>query len=350
MDTTEYGRMVDGYTASGAVASAIALAKDLGILDILYESEEPLSSQNIADKGGLKERYVRELVSALVTGGVIQVDSTSTLFHINAEFKPVLREKSIFTRMVPYFGEKYDAIMNCCTKDGPAGVRYSEHPVLFDMMDEMRAETQDRLLDRDVLPVVPALPERLKSGIDVAEIGCANGTLILNLCARFPASRFTGSDVVEPVLDIARNRASDRGISNSEFMTINVCHIPESPKKHYDWIFLRDVVHDLPNPEGCLSGIYRMLRPGGYFSMLDFGLQGSLRDNVGKVGISYMYASSTFICIPESYQEQKSAALGPCFGVQKARELLLQAGFILVQEHHSAWNEGEVHFVCQRPE
>ncbi|XP_071080934.1 S-adenosylmethionine-dependent methyltransferase Rv2258c-like isoform X1 [Haliotis cracherodii] len=350
MDTTEYGRMVDGYTASGAVASAIALAKDLGILDILYECEEPLTSQNIADKGGLKERYVRELVSALVTGGVIQVDSTSTLFHINAEFKPVLREKSIFTRMVPYFGEKYGAIMNCCTKDGPAGVRYSEHPVLFDMMDEMRAETQDRLLDRDVLPVVPALPERLKSGIDVAEIGCASGTLILNLCARFPASRFTGSDVVESVLDIARNRASDRGISNSQFMTINVCHIPDSPKKHYDWIFLRDVVHDLPNPEGCLSGIYKMLRPGGYFSMLDFGLQGSLSDNVGNVGISYMYASSTFICIPESYQEQKSAALGPCFGVQKARALLLQAGFILVQEHHSAWNEGEVHFVCQRPE
>ncbi len=51
-----YGAMIDKYSMHGVIASAISLAKDVGILGVLYTNEETMTSQEIADKAGLKER------------------------------------------------------------------------------------------------------------------------------------------------------------------------------------------------------------------------------------------------------------------------------------------------------
>lgn len=39
------------------VGFALSLCKDVGILEVLMESQKPLTSQEIADKRDLKERY-----------------------------------------------------------------------------------------------------------------------------------------------------------------------------------------------------------------------------------------------------------------------------------------------------
>jgi tRNA G46 methylase TrmB len=60
-------------------------------------------------------------------------------------------------------------------------------------MAETSAAVHDAALLDVILPFVSDLPERLKAGIDVADVGCGSGHAINLMAQAFPASRFTGT-------------------------------------------------------------------------------------------------------------------------------------------------------------
>jgi hypothetical protein len=95
-------------------------------------------------------------------------------------------------------------------------------------------------------------------------------------------------------------------------------------------MFCKDVIHDLPHPLEALRGIHKALTPGGKFSIVDMFVSSFVKNNVGDMMASALYAQSTFMCIPESYQEEDSEALGACWGREKASQLCTQAGFKVV--------------------
>ena len=61
-------------------------------------------------------------------------------------------------------------------------------------MAEQSGEVFDAALVDVILPMADGLPDRLRAGADVADIGCGSGHAINVMAQAFPASRFTGID------------------------------------------------------------------------------------------------------------------------------------------------------------
>src|SRR5688572_15645403 len=64
-----------------------------GLFDVMSELP-PSTVSEIATKSGLNERYVREWLGAMVTGGVVEVDESSTHFYLPAEHAAFLTRAS----------------------------------------------------------------------------------------------------------------------------------------------------------------------------------------------------------------------------------------------------------------
>ena len=56
MDKDEYKKKVSDYFSASCVQMTLQLAKEVGILEILFSTDQPLTSVQIAEKGKLKER------------------------------------------------------------------------------------------------------------------------------------------------------------------------------------------------------------------------------------------------------------------------------------------------------
>ena len=84
-------------------------------------------------------------------------------------------------------------------------------------MAEDSATVHDAVLVEGILPLVPGLTQRLREGIQVADVGCGQGHAV-NLMARaFPHSRFTGYDFADEAIAAARSEAASAGLTNATF-------------------------------------------------------------------------------------------------------------------------------------
>ncbi|XP_046370258.2 uncharacterized protein LOC124144753 [Haliotis rufescens] len=346
MNQDEYGAKLFGFMGAGSAAIIIAMARETGILEKLLEAEVSMTSQEIAVKTGLKERYVREVLGALATAEVIQVSKDSSHYHVPSSHKSVLGSTSAFCRMMPHFGQRFPAVKECFKLDGPQGVAFGAIPEVFDIMDDYRSVSQDMFID-NILSAVPGLKEKLEAGITVAEFGSARGSLLANMAARFPKSSFTGSDVVADVVETANATASKRNLKNISFKVYDLYDLPKELTNSFDWIFISDVAHDLAYLDKALSEIRRAVKSGGTFSMLDICMHGSVAENVGNMGACFLFTGSTMLCLADSCRYENSAQLGPSWTSEKAQEYLRRAGFTVVKVHQNIKDKHMTHFVCE---
>ena len=87
------------------------------------------------------------------------------------------------------------------------GLQYTDFPRFHELQAADTGPVLDALLIDAILPLTGEV-ERLRSGIDVVDIGCGQGRAV-NLMARaFPASRFTGLDFEEDAIAAARAEAA----------------------------------------------------------------------------------------------------------------------------------------------
>ncbi len=75
-----------------------------------------------------------------------------------------------------------------------------------------------------------------------------------------------------------------------------------------------------------LENIYRALRPGGTFLMVDIKASSRLEDNIGVPLAPYLYTVSTMHCMSVSLGLD-GAGLGTVWGRQLATSMLADAGF-----------------------
>nr|KAG5709941.1 hypothetical protein BaRGS_029983 [Batillaria attramentaria] len=69
----EYGSFMGDIVKYGALGLSLAMAQETGVVHVLCQADTPLTSLQVAQQAGLKERYVRELMGSLVAGGVVQL-------------------------------------------------------------------------------------------------------------------------------------------------------------------------------------------------------------------------------------------------------------------------------------
>ena len=66
---------------SGALALMVSIGHRSGLFDAMASLPQSTSAE-IASVAGLNERYVREWLGAMVTGGIVDVDGSSRLYHL----------------------------------------------------------------------------------------------------------------------------------------------------------------------------------------------------------------------------------------------------------------------------
>jgi SAM-dependent methyltransferase len=118
--------------------------------------------------------------------------------------------------------------------------------------------------------------------------------------------------------------AKSLGLTNATFVAADVTNLDSA--ETYDVITVFDAIHDQAQPARVLQNIYRALRPGGVFLMVDIKASSNLEDNIGVPLSSFKYTVSTMHCMSVSLGLD-GVGLGTVWGQQLATSMLADAGF-----------------------
>jgi SAM-dependent methyltransferase len=320
-----------------SLALLVSIGHQTGLLDTMA-GLPPSTSTQIAEAAGLNERYVREWLGGMTTGHVVDYDADAGTYSLPAHRAGVLTRAAgpdnlaLVVLFLPLLSEVEQKVIGCFREGG--GLPYSEFPRFHTLMAEMSGAVFDKALVDVVLPLVDGLPERLRSGADVADFACGSGHAINVMARAFPAGRFTGIDFSDEAIATGIQEAARLGLSNATFESHN---LPELDKvAAYDVITVFDAIHDQAQPARVLANIYRALRPGGVFLMADIKASSRLEENVDVPMSTYLYTTSLMHCMTVSLALD-GAGLGAAWGRQLATQMLGDAGFddVLVAEVES---------------
>jgi ubiquinone/menaquinone biosynthesis C-methylase UbiE len=161
---------------------------------------------------------------------------------------------------------------------------------------------------------------------------------VLRLAEAFPESRFTGYDICEDAIAMARRDAEAAGCRNVRFEVRDVARLDEPER--LDLITAFDAIHDQADPAAVLRAVHRALKPDGTFLMQDIDTSSHLHKNIEHPLGTFLYTISCMHCMTVSLA-QGGAGLGTCWGVELAEKMLREAGFAQIAVHrlpHDAFN------------
>ncbi|MFW6091224.1 MAG: methyltransferase domain-containing protein [Actinomycetota bacterium] len=323
---------VFGACVDSMLVLMIDLADRTGLLAALADG--PWTSAEVADRAGLNERYVRECLGALVTGGLVDYDAATRRYTLPPEHAVCLTGKGSANvapmSRIPTLLAHHVGDVAAVARDG-GGVPYEKFwPDFAAVMDGMSRGVFDEHLVGDVLPVADGLTDQLRGGIRVADIGCGTGHSTVVLAREFPASSFVGYDINADALAVGRAEAEHAGLGNVRFEALDVALLPDDPP--FDAVVGFDVIHDQADPAGVLRRVHRALVPGGVFLAMDIKASSHLERNLDNPLAPFLYGVSTLHCMTVSLA-QGGAGLGAVWGEELARKLIAEAGFGDVTVH-----------------
>ncbi len=339
------GKLLRIYT--GGVLTKLI---DIGYRTGLFEAaaQGPATSQELAERAGLQERYVREWLGAMVTGGIFTYDAAQRRYALPPAHAVSLtgsraRNVSPMSGMIDHFGQHLTELVKCFREGG--GIPYDAYrPDFTCHMDAAWRRIYDELLISGFLARVDGLTARLAQGIRVLDIGCGSGHAVNVMAREYPHSRFAGCDIAADAITDARAEATRMGLDNVHFETMDVAKLPAEPR--YDLVTAFDAIHDQLDPATVLRRIAAALGDDGIFLMIDFKFSSNVEGNIGNPFAPMYYGISLMHCMTVSLA-YGGAGLGAVWGVEKARAMLAEAGFSRVEVLDSPRPQNCI-YVCRR--
>jgi SAM-dependent methyltransferase len=169
---------------------------------------------------------------------------------------------------------------------------------------------------------LPTQFARIKPGDVVIDLGSGAG----NDCfiARHETGetgKVIGIDFTPAMIEKARTNAEARGFNNVEFRQGDIEHMPVTANSA-DVIVSNCVLNLVPNKHGVFREIFRVLKPGGHFSISDVVLVGALPEGLRKD--AEMYAGCVAGAIQkEVYLELINATGFQNISIQKEKPIVI---------------------------
>jgi SAM-dependent methyltransferase len=320
------GKMV-GFLNGASMGFMLSIGHRTGLFDTLA-GLPPATSEEIAKAAGLKERYVREWLGAVVTGGIVEYNPVAQTYSLPPEHAGALTRAAgpnNLARIAQQFsinGSVEGKLVDCFRHGG--GVTYSEYPGIHEFISEVTGPIFDASLIEVTLPLVNDIIDRLKAGIDVADVGCGAGHAVNLMAGAFPNSRFVGYDFSADGIALAREEAQASRLKNARFEVKDAATLDGTVQ--FDFITVFDAIHDQVHPARVLKGLYDSLKTGGTFLCVDVAASSKLQDNIGHPLAPFLYSTSTMHCMTVSLA-YGGDGLGTAWGEQKALEMLAAAGY-----------------------
>ena len=320
-------RAVNDLSASyGGVM--VSLGHRLGLYKAMAGAG-PLSAQEVAQRAGCAERYVREWLNSQAAGGYVRYYAASETYELPPEQALALADEDSPLFLPPAWNV-------------PASLWFDEEKVTWAFRTGEGISWGDRherlscgvaafyrncyrgALVQDWLPALSGVVEKLQQGAKVADIGCGHGHSTLLMAAAFPNSRFWGFDSHEDSIAAARRHAqmSDRGQS----VIFDVATARSYPAQGFDLICFFDCLHDMGDPVAAAEYAASALAKDGTVMLVEPFANDHVEDNLTPVGRLY-YSASTTICCAHSLSEDGKMALGAQAGEARLRAVFQKAGF-----------------------
>jgi SAM-dependent methyltransferase len=327
------GRMLRTMNEA-AVALMVSVGHRAGLFDVMADMPAATSAE-IASRASLDERYVREWLAVMTTGRIVEHDDAAGSYWLPADHAAWLTRAAGMDNLaagMQYIGLMAlveDQIVDCFRHGG--GVPYSAFPRFQEVMAEDSGAVRDATLIDVTLPLVPGMTDRLRQGIEVADVGCGSGHAVNLMAEAFPRSRFTGFDFSGAGIAAARQEARRKGLANAHFEERDAARLGEAGR--FDFITTFDAVHDQARPDLVLAGIADALRPGGVYLCVDTAASSKLAENLDHPLGPFLYTVSCMHCMTVSLADG-GMGLGTMWGEQTARAMLAEAGFTSVTAAH----------------
>ena len=306
----------------------VMLGGQLGLWKAMAEAG-PLTAAEIAERSGIKERYVREWASAQAASGYVDYDSTAETFELSPEQAMAFANEDSPVYLLGGYN-----VISSTYKDrekiaerfrAGEGFGWHEHdPELFVGTEQFFRPGYRAHLVAEWIPTLEDAEDKLRRGAKVADIGCGHGISTVLMAKAYPDSTIHGFDYHDASIERAKKIAEAEGVSrNTEF---SVASAKDFPGAGYDLVCFFDCLHDMGDPVGALRHVRDVVADDGTVMLVEPFANDSLAENLNPVGRIY-YAASTLVCTPSSLDQEVGLGLGAQAGERRLGQVAAQAGF-----------------------
>lgn len=303
----------------------------LGIELGLYEAMRgagALTSDQLAEKTNTHKRYIGEWLNNQAAGGYVTYHPENKTYELPEEHAMVLTEKNSPFLMGPaYFivnSMWLDKEMLAEAFKSGNGIGWHEHHHhLFHGVEAIYRTGYLANLNNVWIPGLEGMNEKLKKGGRVADIGCGHGASTILMAEAFPNSEFYGFDYHIESINIAKDRAKEKGLTNVFFEKTDAKGYAQG---NFDMICFFDCLHDFGNPLKALGYARTRLAPEGSVLIVEPNASDKTEENFNPIGRMF-YAASTALCLPHSHSEEGDYCLGAQAGPAAVEKIVKEAGY-----------------------
>ena len=245
------------------------------------------------------------------------------------KLKALVREKY---SEIAVQSEKGEAA-GCCDPVGccdPGTREQTGDGIYFDIMAESYEGLEGYQPDADLslgcgIPIEFA---GLKPGQSVLDLGSGAGNdIFVARSVVGETGRLTGLDFSEAMTRKARANAKKMGYENVDFITGDIEEMPLESGR-FDVALSNCVLNLVPDKRTAFSEIFRVLKPGGHFSISDIVLEGTIPEPIQKAAEAYVGCVSGAMQ-KEEYLEIVRASGFTDVTVRKEREIAIPQDWLI---------------------
>jgi 2-polyprenyl-3-methyl-5-hydroxy-6-metoxy-1,4-benzoquinol methylase len=313
-------------------ASVVLMGDKLGLFRAMRDGT-PVTSEQLSEKTGVHERYVREWLKANAASKYVDYDPATDTYSLNPEQAFALAEENTALDL-PGFHYMLASLMRDQDKLADAfregrGFGWHEHDKeLFVGCERFFRPTYLTHLVSEWIPALTGVEAKLKAGAKVADIGCGHGASTIVMGKAYPKSKFTGFDYHDGSIASARESAKKQGLGDA--LAFEVSPAARIPGSGYDLVTTFDCLHDMGDPVGAAKHVKKALAPDGTWMIVEPIAGDDTASNLNPVGRIY-YSASTVVCVPASLSQEVGLGLGAQAGQKRLTEVLNEAGFTQVR-------------------
>ncbi len=189
---------------------------------------------------------------------------------------------------------KEENMSSCC---GSGGCSTEVYNIMSDDYTQMEGYNPDA--DLGLGCGLPTEYAGIKEGDVVIDLGSGAGNdCFVARAATGEKGKVIGVDFTPEMIEKARANADKLGYNNVEFRQGDIEHMPITANVA-DVVVSNCVLNLVPNKDGVFKEIYRVLKPGGHFSISDVVLSGELPEQLRQA--AEMYAG----CVSGAIQKEE---------------------------------------------
>jgi len=321
-------------TDMGAIISAplIQIGEKLGLYKAMAHAG-PLSSQEVAERSGAAERYVREWLRNQAAGGYVTYDPDSDRYTLPDEHALALADEDspfyilgVYDSIASLYADE-DQLLEAFRSGRGMGWHEHDHRLFRGTERFFRPGYRAHLVS-EWIPALDGVQAKLERGAKVADVGCGHGASTIIMAEAFPNSQFVGFDYHEASIERAAEAAEEAGVGDR--ISFEVAAAKDYPGSGYDLVCVFDCLHDMGDPVGAAAHVRQTLDGDGTWMIVEPFANDRVEENLNPVGRIF-YGASTVICTPASLAQEVGLALGAQAGQARLTEVLSEGGFTRVR-------------------